>query len=354
MPSDASSVKLLNVQSLRAYGALAVAFYHTGFSLGIGLGRPIGSFGVSIFFVISGFIMAMICDGNPQHFLARRISRIVPLYWLLTLLVFLIANVRPSLVGGTNADGSALIKSLLFIPYRSHGTYFPILFLGWSLNYEMYFYLLIAAALVIHKRNAPLVAAGVMVVVLVGLRAAHAGETAMFYAQPIVLEFVLGILCYYGFRALPRERILAARGLLGFAIVVAAATMIAAAISTIGPRNAVIVGFTSTILVFSAVLLDKAGLSLRWPTLILLGDASYVIYLVHPYCEEALNKIVARSFPLLGTKTLIGMPLALGVTIFVSILLYRFVDNPLHVFFRNLLSRPAALPKVTRSVERAP
>jgi peptidoglycan/LPS O-acetylase OafA/YrhL len=163
---------------------------------------------------------------------------------------------------------------------------------------------------------------------------------------------VVGIFCYYGFRALPAERILANRWLLVCAIVAAGLTMIAAAITTIGPRNAIIVGFSSTVLVFGAVLLDKAGLSVRWPILILLGDASYVIYLVHPYVEEALNKIVGRALPVLSTKTLIGMPVGLGLTLVASIVIYRLVDNPLHTFFRNLLCKPSKLPQVSSAGQR--
>jgi exopolysaccharide production protein ExoZ len=339
MPSERLTVKLLNVQVLRAYGALAVAFYHTGFSMGIGLGLPIGSFGVSIFFVISGFIMAMICEKNPQEFLSRRIARIVPLYWLLTGLVFLIGNFRPALLGATTVDSISLLKSLFFVPYLTHGTYFPILFLGWSLNYEMYFYLLIAGALVVNKRYAPLIASAAMITVLLALRALNAGGAAAFYAHPITLEFALGILCYYFFRKLSAERVRDHREFIVCGTALAGLTMIATAVNLIGPANAVIVGCTSTIMVLGAVLLDKGGVSVRWPALILLGDASYVIYLIHPYCEEGLNKIVARAFPTFSTKTWVGMPLALIVTMVVSIFLYRYLDKPLHLFFLKLLTR---------------
>lgn len=193
--------KLLNLQSLRAYGALAVAFYHTGFSLC--LGRPTGSFGVGIFFVISGFIMAMICNTNPRHFLARRIARVVPLYWVLTLAVFFIGTMAPYLLSSTAANPVFLVKSLFFIPYFNHGAFFPILFLGWTLNYEMYFYLLIAIALLIHERLAPLIASGVMVSLMLLLYVLKVRSAASFYAHPVMLEFILGVLCYYVFLVVP-------------------------------------------------------------------------------------------------------------------------------------------------------
>jgi peptidoglycan/LPS O-acetylase OafA/YrhL len=79
----------------------------------------------------------------------------------------------------------------------------------------------------------------------------------------------------------------------------------------------------------------------------LLGDASYAMYLVHPYCEEAINKFVARSISILNSKTLVGMPISLAVTILASILVYRWLDNPLHIYFRNLFARKPKLPAVS-------
>jgi exopolysaccharide production protein ExoZ len=342
-----SPVKLRNVQALRAYGAFAVAYYHTGFSLGIGLGLPIGSFGVGIFFVISGFIMAMVCDTDSRHFLGRRIARIVPLYWILTLAVYLIASIAPGLLGSTSVGWNSLVRSLFFIPYQSRGTYFPILFLGWSLNYEMYFYVLIAAALWISKRYAPLIASGAMIAILLTLQVLQPGGAMMFYGHPIILLFVIGILLYYAFQAIPSEQILANKWTLIITGIAAALVMIITAINLIEWRNALIVGFTSSVLVFCAVLLDKANVSFRWPFLMLLGDASYAMYLVHPYCEEAINKFVARSIPILNSRTLVGMPISLTVTILASILVYRWLDNPLHIYFRNLFARKPKLPAVS-------
>ena len=347
MLSTAAPIKLRNVQALRAYGALAVAFYHTNFT--VAHGHFIGSYGVAIFFVISGFIMAMICDTSPEHFLARRVARIVSLYWLLTFFIFIIGMLAPRLMGSTVVDALSLLKSLFFIPYTTNGTYFPILFLGWSLNYEMYFYILIAAAQLIHKPSAALVASGFLAIVFVVIRLSGAGGSLMFYAQPIVFEFVLGVVCYYVFRVVPAQRAFAARWVLVLTASAAALAMIAASLTTAGLTVLSLVGLASTVLVLSAVLLDKAGISFRWPFLILLGDASYVLYLIHPYCIEALNKILAHRYPILATNTLVGMPIALLVTVIASIWMYRFIDAPLHEFFRNLLSKPSRSPRIVVS-----
>jgi peptidoglycan/LPS O-acetylase OafA/YrhL len=85
--------KLNNLQVLRAFAAVSVALYHTFYILP---GMQIfGSFGVDVFFVISGYIMARILHKSPDFFLRRRIIRIVPPYWLFTFLIYVVALVAP-------------------------------------------------------------------------------------------------------------------------------------------------------------------------------------------------------------------------------------------------------------------
>ena len=81
--------KVNNIQVLRALAAVLVVTFHTGYIWPSGHG--VGSFGVDIFFVISGYIMARICDSNPSFFLRRRLIRIIPPYWVLPFLVFALA-----------------------------------------------------------------------------------------------------------------------------------------------------------------------------------------------------------------------------------------------------------------------
>jgi exopolysaccharide production protein ExoZ len=120
-----AKTKLNNIQVLRAFAAIAVIFFHTG--LTFPYLHPFGSFGVDVFFVISGYIMARILDAssgsNSDFFLRHRILRIVPPYWFFTFCLFAIAYVAPQLMEstkvmtGTRANGMELLKSLLFIPF---------------------------------------------------------------------------------------------------------------------------------------------------------------------------------------------------------------------------------------------
>ena len=151
---------LFNIQALRAVAALLVVFVHidrlaelAGFRSGT---TAFGNTGVDLFFVISGFIMVVTVTERPQspsQFFRHRVARIVPLYWLVTLAVFTLALVAPVLLQSTKANPAELLKSLAFIPYpRSDGQMHPLVFVGWTLNYEMMFYALFAVGMLFARK----------------------------------------------------------------------------------------------------------------------------------------------------------------------------------------------------------
>ena len=134
------------------FAALLVVFVHLD-ELLPRLGLPLfGGAGVDIFFVISGFIMVHTTmdrdDVTPWSFMAGRISRIVPAYWVATFAVFGIALVAPSLLRTPHLPVGELLQSLAFIPFvKDSGLTQPLLFVGWTLNYERFFYLVFAMGL---------------------------------------------------------------------------------------------------------------------------------------------------------------------------------------------------------------
>ena len=156
--------KLSSIQVLRGVAASLVVFLHILASLDAYYDSSILydfpsliSFlesGVDIFFVISGFIMFAVTknkfgQGYALNFIKRRIFRVVPLYWTLTLLYASLLIVFPSAFQNAVFDIYKLIQSLLFIPHHNvSGDIMPVVSVGWTLNYEMYFYLCFAIALV--------------------------------------------------------------------------------------------------------------------------------------------------------------------------------------------------------------
>jgi peptidoglycan/LPS O-acetylase OafA/YrhL len=93
---------LVNIQALRGVAALLVVFVHletpaerAGINPAL---LTFGNSGVDLFFVISGVIMVVTtarADVTAGSFIAHRIARVVPLYWLITLVVFMIALLAP-------------------------------------------------------------------------------------------------------------------------------------------------------------------------------------------------------------------------------------------------------------------
>ena len=196
MPTTAkpSLDKINNVQALRGFAALLVVFGHTEFALP-GM-RPFGTFGVDIFFCISGFIMAMIVDRNPEKFLLRRLIRILPLYWTATLGVWLLAVVKPQWMMHTTPNWRDLLLSLLFIPFYKGGGVDPrpVLFVGWTLNFEMYFYVVLAVCLRLTRRHATAYAALAVFLLMLACRFSGLQSAwARVYGDLLVLEFALGI-----------------------------------------------------------------------------------------------------------------------------------------------------------------
>jgi peptidoglycan/LPS O-acetylase OafA/YrhL len=192
---------LYNLHLLRVIAALGVVYVHITSKAGLGLDWDIGSRGVDVFFVISGFIIAYIGTSKPEQFFRRRLIRVVPFYWAATLFVFAMVVVAPRMFHTATSSVPHLVSSLLFIPRQGiDGEMQPTLLLGWSLNFEMFFYVLFAMSLRISPRWSPAICVSWIVAFVLAIHAFASGNAIMdFYARPIVLEFCYGIAVFYLF-----------------------------------------------------------------------------------------------------------------------------------------------------------
>ncbi len=330
--SARTETKINNLQALRAFAALAVVIFHTGY-IPPHL-RAVGSFGVDIFFVLSGYIMARICEKNTDFFLRRRLIRILPPYWTLTLLLFVVALGDPALLGSTSPDPVELLKSLFFIPFfKSSGLLRPLLFVGWSLNYEMFFYLLLFFSLLLWKRR-PLILASAVIVLLHYLALflpPHHTPFIAFFRESFILDFPLGIAAYQVAKRVPAH--LARQWRVVFLVAVFAEAVAFVLLQGIRPNWGYILGNgayngLSTAMVLTTSLLSQGGWDTRWKPIILLGDASYILYLVHPYCEYPLQRIVAPHLPVLRIDLPLGCVLAVSLSIAIAFALHLYAELP--------------------------
>ncbi|MER0237342.1 acyltransferase [Fulvimarina sp. MAC8] len=289
---------LNNIQYLRGIAAVMVVAFHVlapSARLDNSDAIPLffaGQGGVDLFFVISGFIIWYTTrggDAEPGRFLVRRLKRIVPLYWALTLLLAGIAIALPSVMVTTVFDPQHFIASLLFLPWPHPqlGEMNPVLFVGWSLNYEMAFYLVFALMIPF----APYVRGFLAVLfgmVIVGLGfAIDDGGIMDFYTSSIILEFLFGILIAMAFSTQLRLPVPVSIGLVAGGFI---------ALFYLGSPDLNRVywaGLPSLAIVTGAVFWEKERQSHPLLLPMLLGAASYAIYLSHvfvlPLCQTLWN-----------------------------------------------------------------
>lgn len=315
------------LQALRAVAALAVVVFHCHWT-------PIASFGVELFFVISGFVICHAAAQDPRQFLAKRVARVVPLYWLATLGVFALAVVAPALVSATHATGLNLLRSLAFWPYlRADGADMPLLFLGWTLNYEAFFYAVFALCLAISHRLAPLIAlAGLVLAVTLHPWLAPLGDPLDFWTRPMLLNFACGIgvwLVWHKAGATLQRTPPLPAGLIGAA---------AFGVLLVGAQHGLPGWVPWSGLLSAALLLALLALGnrLRWPAwLLLIGDASYSLYLLHPYVLEVVNRKVHAFGPApLGILATVAAVLA---AVGVAFAVFRLVERPSNRALRRLI-----------------
>lgn len=358
---------LLNLHLLRAIAALAVVFFHSTSEAGLNLPVNIGSHGVDVFFVISGFIMAYIGERSPDRFLLRRVIRIVPFYWAATLAVFGAAALAPHLLRTTRADYVQLLYSLSFIPREtSYAGTVPTLILGWSLNYEMYFYVMFAAALAIAPRKAPLVCSLEIIAIAVAIDVCGISNPAIrFYARPLVFEFVFGVLVFYLFGALEHElswfahRSTLRPALWCAALGAAFAIAFEESHGGFGLPRFIVAGVPAVVLVLAALLLERVySVNAKSRIVFLVGESSYILYLIHPYVIYGLLRTTVPDRTNLPLSAAIGLviTLLLASTV-VAIAIHLWFERPVTAGLRRRLlhRRPDAggNRRVDRNHDRA-
>ncbi len=324
-------MRLHSLQYLRAIAALVVVYSHACIQVPAYRAQlmEFGSFGVDIFFVISGFIMLYISKPHhtPKAFIANRIRRVAPLYWFFTLLMAVIFLILPSVFANTELRVEALIQSLFFIPHFSDahpGEVWPIVAPGWSLNYEMYFYAVFALSLFAAQKYRLWIISVVIIAVFVLAHALNSNSAlSEFFTDTVVFEFIFGMLLAYawqrGFR-LP-SWLGAILLIVGFALLIMHSQNVA--LAALDLPGIVTYGIPATMVVAGTLFikLPENGFG------ILLGDASYALYLSHIFVLGLLRIVLP---PILGddfTAAILFVLISLVVCLTASIPIHQYIDN---------------------------
>ena len=343
----ARQLMLYNLHLLRVIAALGVVYFHTTSEAGLKLDWDVGSRGVDVFFVISGFIIAYIGTSKPEQFFRRRLIRVVPFYWAATLVVFAVVTVAPHVFRTTTASVPHLVTSLLFIPHELKGEMQPTLLLGWSLNFEMFFYVLFATALGISQRRSPMICVGWIVAFVLAIHAVASGNPITdFYARPIVLEFCFGIAVFYLFSWCSARKASLAKigGLKWLLLVILIGNLVALNVFEEYYRNEIprylVAGIPSFFIVASALLLERLyGVATNNRLIYLLGESSYIIYLVHPYIVFTVLRVVVPGGSAMSSPMLVVLIAALlALTSAIAIAIHVWFEKPVMAYLRARLT----------------
>jgi exopolysaccharide production protein ExoZ len=296
------------VQVLRALAAALVVFQHAVMNWAEKAIAPgpmpslpaMGDYGVKLFFCISGFIIVHTAMAMPpgwescKSFLRRRLRRIVPLYWIMTA-VYLIKIAA----AGQHVGIGQVLQSDLFIPYvNPQGLVQPILGQGWSLNYEMLFYVAFGAMFFLPRRwHAPAVAG--LMTALAAARAfgwlgdAGSGGALYYWADSIILYFVAGVLaCLVAQHWRARNWPALTQGwaaLLGTAIVVWFAGFALPAHEALAFPWMPVACLVPLLLCITA---QARPIGSAWQPAVSGGDASYSTYLTHGFLMGPLARLL--------------------------------------------------------------
>ncbi|CAB4052764.1 acyltransferase family protein [Paraburkholderia phenoliruptrix] len=340
--------KNLPIQYLRAFAALLVVAFHAPATIAaFGNSLPLlraGAYGVDIFFVISGFIMgATGASGGSSRadFILKRLVRIVPLYWITTLCTVALAVLAPGLMRSTVIDISSVGKSLFFIPHFSHahpGNVWPIVVPGWTLNFEMFFYALVAVVIPFATR-ARAVAISVIFLMFIAAGFAFHSTNAIFltYTNTLLFEFILGMwIAIFHHRGRLPNRWLALPIFLFGCVLLFAADATSRGFTKGIPAAMIVLGALVILRDFKSQILEY------------IGDASYAIYLVQFFSFG----IVRALWTLAGVRGTTPVHAMLYVALSVigcvisGLAVYALVERPMTRYLKQLIQRLARTGRV--------
>ena len=295
------------------------------------LASDFGVSGVDLFFVISGFIMVVTTAGSsitPTQFWGRRISRVVPIYWLLTSLMVCVALIAPGLFKTLRIEPLKLVQSLLFIPHFSASFpafAWPVLVPGWTLNFEMFFYAVFGASLIIPRRwRLWAVSMFFLGLAAIGVSLGpFKSAMAQTYTSPMLIEFVAGALI----GAQWARQLWRVPFWLSLVMVAAGATLLV--LRDHGPLGQFSQAAGATLMVIGA--LDPHFRVWRSRTLQAVGDSSYSLYLTHIFTLGLVRVAFVKAVPFAPTPFIAGgfMLLSLLACIVVGWVTFRWLEAPL-------------------------
>ncbi len=312
-----ADVRLPTVHALRAFAAMAVVIFHVTIKATFFNNFLFsGGHGVDLFFIISGFVMVYAHDGEhglraAWRFIRRRIIRIYPPYWIVMFAVW-----------GAGMGHIVTHPVAAFFLYRQDA--FAIVQQAWTLSMEMAFYVFFLGFFFVGKIGFALLSAGWLGAVFYNFLYPWTGGLLL---ATRVAEFFMGIGAAYVVLAYRGARISGAWPLAAFI-----ALCVVFYNDSYGNMphywSVVNYGPISTFLIATGALWDlwRNPIYPRW--IMLLGDASYAIYLTHYVLRDAIPWTI-QTYPVVQTYGQ-NLPIGIGIATiaFIGVLFHWYVERP--------------------------
>jgi peptidoglycan/LPS O-acetylase OafA/YrhL len=338
------------VQALRAMAAMLVVFEHCIYLwLSRIVGQPKASYwmngaaGVDIFFVISGFVMTVTLPNIRKYsrpiavFLRRRITRIVPLYWLATTLKVALLLAAPALAIHQTITLPNVLGSYFFWPVlNGEGLLAPVIIVGWTLNFEMFFYLIFSGAMSFGRRTISALTVAILLLTALSLVRRPSWPTVTSFASPLLLEFLYGV----AIARLAQRRRLPGEAFNWWIMGLGSLAILALFPHLPDEPNLtawrfLLWGTPAAMIVLGTVALEHRLRKLIPKWVISLGDSSYAIYLTQTFVLPVVGIAVAR-LELKGWPALVAC--IFGGLLFSALAgegVHRFVELPILALLKN-------------------
>ena len=212
----------------------------------------------------------------------------------------------------------------------------------------MLFYLIFAVTLLVRNEAQRVwIGVGALLTLIALGQAFYLPAEIAFLTQPILIEFASGMIVGLFARRLPTSRVA------GFAAM-AGAPFTFVCLLTAGmvplPWNLPLSVLPATAMLVCALVAERGGFRLHWPVVILLGNASYALYLVHPIVTQAIIKAAQRLDLVTAASAPFGIVVAICASILAGVIVHLAVEKRLSaIFHKKPAPNPGAEPPIART-----